>query len=293
MSANQIQEAIELALSDKLSLPVRIREMNLLRGGTMNKAYKVITDVGEFFVKQNERDSSPDIFRREVESLEMIRGTQSLRVPEVMGLIEVGEKEALLLEYVNSGTPRYDFWETFGSQLAMLHKNTSSQFGLAHSNYMGILPQSNTFHSDWVSFFRDERLIPVLRRAVDDGKADVSLMKDFDILFTKLDAIMPVELPAMLHGDLWAGNFLSDLDGEPVVYDPSVYYGHREVDLAMTQLFGGFDRSFYDSYHASFPLIPGWEERLPVYSLYPLLVHVNLFVGSYIQSVKNIVSRYI
>jgi fructosamine-3-kinase len=180
-----------------------------------------------------------------------------------------------------------------GIGLARLHKTTQNTFGLHYDNYIGSLTQSNTPPADsWTEFFIHQRLEPMLKMAVDSGKAEPDLIPKFESLYSKLDEIFPQEKPALLHGDLWSGNCMADDNGDPVIYDPAVYYGHREMDLAMTKLFGGFESEFYEAYQEEFPLEKHWEQRIAICNLYPLLAHVNLFVGSYIQSIKNIINRY-
>jgi protein-ribulosamine 3-kinase len=292
MSEQALRKEIEEKLANFFEMPVNVLEVRPMQGGSINKALLIRCAQGTFFAKFNSLSGLPDLFEKEKEGLEMLSATGSIKVPQVIDIIQWDGQQGLLLEYLENGTPHYDFWNDFGRQLAEMHKHSNASFGLSENNYIGSLVQSNTNHSNWVEFFITERLEPMLSRAIDSGKADASLIDKFQHLYKRLPELMPEEKPSLLHGDLWAGNFMANLDGEPVVFDPSVYYGHREVDLAMSQLFGGFDRAFYDAYNEVFPLSPGWENRMPLYNLYPLLVHVNLFVGSYIQSVKNILSRY-
>lgn len=283
---------LEASLSGYLNLPVSILEIRTQKGGSINKAVVIRTNQGMFFAKMNDANAYPDLFLHEKNSLERLRNTNTLRVPGVVDLLRSDNQDMLLMEFIESGTPHYDFWEEFGHKLAALHQNTRPLFGLEVNNYIGTLPQLNDDKSDWVDFFICNRLEPMLQRAVDSGKAEHSMVDQFQKMYKELPSLFPKEAPALLHGDLWSGNFMADLDGEPVVYDPSVYYGHREMDLAMTRLFGGFDQRFYDAYQEAFPLQAGWEKRVDICNLYPLLVHVNLFVGSYIQSVKNIVAKF-
>jgi len=185
-----------------------------------------------------------------------------------------------------------EFWEKFAKQIANLHRHTSNIFGLDHNNYIGSLNQSNKNHNNWIDFFREERLIFQIKMARDNGKIGNDIINMFDGFFLKLDEIFPVEPPALIHGDLWSGNYMVNKNGEPVIIDPAVYYGNREMDLGMTQLFGGFSAEFYKFYNDFFPLENGWKDRLDYCNLYPLMVHVNLFGGGYIQSVKSILKRF-
>lgn len=261
-------------------------------GGSINTAAIIRTTGGTFFAKWNSVDGRCGMFGAEEHGLRLLAQADEIRLPKPIGSREDQSRCYLVMEYLESGDFGFDFWEVFGTRLARLHRHTQPQFGLDRPNFIGSLPQMNPLTDDWATFFAESRLEPQLKRAVDSGKADAQLVKKFENLYAKLGELFPKEAPALLHGDLWGGNFMCTIDEEPAVYDPAVYYGHREMDLAMTRLFGGFDSSFYEAYHEEFPLEPGFEKRMDICNLYPLLVHVNLFPGSYIQSVKHIVSRF-
>ena len=164
-------------------------------------------------------------------------------------------------------------------------------FGLDHDNYIGSLAQSNKKHADWISFFMEERIRPQLKLAMDKKLIDEGTVKQFDKLFDHFDRLIPKEKPALLHGDLWNGNFLVSDSSRAALIDPAVYFGHREMDLAMTTLFGGFDSEFYRAYDEVFPLEKGFEKRVDIHNLYPLLVHVNLFGGGYVRQVKAVLNN--
>ncbi|MCX7744371.1 MAG: fructosamine kinase family protein [Flavobacteriales bacterium] len=288
----ELQNAIQEELKKKKDPSIQVIELSRLGGGSINTAMSIKTNQGNFFVKFNDAAAYPDLFTQEAKNLELLRNTRTLHIPQVYSVFEYEGTSMLLMEFIEAGTPHYDFWRDFGIGLARIHKHTQPTFGLNYDNYIGSLKQINTPKTNWVEFFIECRLNPMLKLAVDNGKADEQLVKKFEALYLRLDEIFPQEAPALLHGDLWSGNCMADMDGDPVIYDPAVYYGHREMDLAMSSLFGGFEEAFYEAYNEEFPLEKNWQQRLSICNLYPLLVHVNLFVGSYIQSVKNIVSRF-
>lgn len=287
-----IPAPIQRIISDYLgSTPVYLG-FDRKGGGSINSAAVVRTDKGHFFAKWNSLKGREGMFAAEAEGLRLLKSAGEIKVPSPLGSAEEEDTCYLVIEYLESGDFDIDFWEVFGRQLAALHRHTQDYFGLEHDNFIGSLPQKNTPTPSWTEFFIRCRLEPQLKRAVDSGKADSAIVQKFESLYAKLPEIFPDEKPALLHGDLWGGNFMCTLDGDPAIFDPAVYYGFREMDLAMTRLFGGFDPEFYESYMDEFPLAPGFEKRFDICNLYPLLVHVNLFPGSYIQSVKHIVSRF-
>ncbi|MCB0400738.1 MAG: fructosamine kinase family protein [Flavobacteriales bacterium] len=284
--------AVSKQLAIRLNRPLSVLSVRSVGGGSINDAFQLKTVQGDFFVKFNSAVQFPGMFEREAEGLNLLRNTHSIRIPDVLLVGEIDSTAFLVLEWIDGVAPLPNFWYDFGKQLAKLHRHTADQFGLDADNYIGSLPQSNRKHASWVDFLISERLMPQLKRAVDTGHLDRKTVQHFEGLFRELPDIFPTEPPALLHGDLWSGNFMVGSQGEPVIMDPAVYYGHREMDLAMTKLFGGFDRELYQAYHEQHPLEKGWEQRVPVCNLYPLLVHVNLFGGGYVQQVKGIVSKF-
>jgi len=185
-----------------------------------------------------------------------------------------------------------DYWTDFGHKLAGLHRCSKENFGLDHDNYIGSLPQSNGSSSTWVEFFINQRLRVQLTLAKNGNNIPSQLLQSFDKLIQKIPDWLPEEKPALLHGDLWSGNVMVGSDGKVCLIDPAVYYGHREIELAFTTLFGGFDQSFYHAYNEEFPLAQGYEDRFDIYNLYPLLVHVNLFGSSYLSGIQTILDRF-
>jgi fructosamine-3-kinase len=234
------------------------------------------------------------MFAAEARGLAWLAQARALKIPSVLAVSAERGAEFLALELVRSGTRRPRFDEELGRGLAALHACAAPRFGLDHDNFIGSLSQSNSSHATWAEFFRVERLEPQIALAKASGRAGSSLLRAFERLFGRLDELVgPAEPPARLHGDLWGGNLHVDETGAPCLIDPAVYGGHREVDLAMMRLFGGFGERVFSAYAEAFPLAAGDAERVPLYQLYPLLVHVNLFGGGYARSVEAVVARYV
>ena len=283
---------IENFLSEKQNHEVKILSEQSVGGGSINDARLINTTGGQFFIKINSASRYPDMFEKEALGLTLLKETNAITVPHVIGFGEHGNDAFLILNYIKAAPKESGFWENFGRKMAALHQNSSEQFGLNHDNYIGSLPQSNKQHKSWEVFFREERLEPQIVMAYNNSKIDSSMLKMFDRFFNKLNNLFPIEPPSLIHGDLWGGNFMVDEKGKALIIDPAVYYGHREMDLGMSQLFGGFDRQFYRAYHNSYPLASGWQERMDYCNLYPLMVHVNLFGGGYAGSVKSILKKF-
>lgn len=274
-------------------LGTKLHSLRSVTGGDINQAYQAQTDDGRtLFIKTN--PTMPSLFfETEAQGLKWLSVAQGLRVPSVVGQSSEGEPAFLILEWLDSGRASTGFAETLGHGLALLHLNHPSQFGLDHDNYIGTLPQSNAAHPSWSEFYREQRLRPQFQLAIHSHQLSVQCIQALEITLERLESILaPEELPSRLHGDLWIGNVHTDTHGAPVLIDPAVYGGHREMDIAMMKLFGGFEEDTFAAYHAAYPLESGWEDRIELHQLYPLLVHVNLFGGHYAQSVERIAKRY-
>jgi fructosamine-3-kinase len=264
-----------------------------LAGGDINRAYEVaLRDGRRLFVKTNER-SPRGMFAAEARGLAWLAEARALRIPEAVSVAAPDDSQQfLVLELVATGSPARDFDEKLGRGLAALHRRGASTFGLEHDNFIGSLPQANAPASNWPEFYRERRLEAQLRRAAQQGRASSRMRQGFERLFRVLGELCgPAEPPARLHGDLWGGNLLCDEHGAPCLIDPAVYGGHREIDLAMMRLFGGFGARVFDAYDEAWPLADGHDQRVSLYQLYPLMVHVNLFGGSYVGSVEAALER--
>lgn len=277
-----IQHSIESLLSCKIiaSKP--------LYGGDINQSVQLQTEKGTYFLKWNSKKSYPQMFEKEARGLESIANTKTIDTPKIIATGSTENEAYLLLSFIHSTANKKNFWELFGQQLANLHRNTAKQFGYNEDNYIGSLPQRNIKHNSFIDFFIHERLEAQLDMVEKSHKIESKHRKAFEALYKQLPNILPEEPPALLHGDLWSGNYMVNSLGKPCLIDPAVYYGHREIDLAMTTLFGRFDPIFYEAYNTTHPLEKDWQKRLPIYNLYPLLVHVNLFGGSYLREIEQI-----
>jgi len=282
----------EKVVMESTGISARITGTEFLSGGCINNTLKLSTDQGPYFIKYSS-NSEKDMFEQEFKGLILLNQAGELKVPKPIGYGEIGEKRYLLLEYIESRSSRKDFWEMLGEDLARMHQgNTTKMYGLDYDNYIGRLPQANIEHEDWIDFFINERLEPQIELAFISGRIDKAYVNRFRKLYDELPSLLTIERPALLHGDLWSGNFMVGNEGEPVLIDPAVYYGHREIEMSFTKMFGGFDKEFYEVYDQTYPLEPGFESRVDIYNLYPYLVHINLFGTSYLGGVDRVVRRY-
>lgn len=282
-----IKQAIEAALGTS------VEKVSSLSGGDINIARLIETPKGSFFVKINDSPQSAKMLETEASGLRLLGKSGVIGIPKVIAQGTTSGTAWLVLEYIAPGAPSKVFWEDFGRSLAALHQQTSDHFGLDHDNFIGSLPQSNNSRSDTITFLIEERLRPQLKMAIQSGQLNSQDAQNFENLFKKLPQLVPDESPSLLHGDLWSGNYLCSSSGQPILIDPAVSFAHREMDLAMSRLFGGFSGRFYEAYAESFPIEPGLENRLGIYQLYYLLVHVNLFGRGYVGQVRTVLSKYL
>ncbi|WP_291861614.1 fructosamine kinase family protein [Marinilabilia sp.] len=267
--------------------------MSSVGGGCIADSQIISTRSGKkIFLKQGFCNG---MFEKEAHGLQELTMPGVIRIPEV---IDKGD-DYLVLEYIEVGTRKKDFFEDFGHRFAKLHQYSAHKFGFFEDNFIGSTPQKNTASdveaADWPLFFWNNRLLFQFRLAEKNGYADKQLTSLISKLETRLEDILEnsEEPPALLHGDLWSGNYMTDASGNPVLIDPAVYYGHREADLAMTKLFGGFSKNFYDAYNETYPLKPGVEKREPVYLLYHVLNHMNIFGSAYYGQAVQLLKQLI
>jgi hypothetical protein len=292
MIPQQIVDAVLAFLSKHYAVDAKISSSRPVSGGSINKAFQIKTNLGTYFLKYNYASGFPGMFEKEAIGLTMLRSAGEIDIPEVLHYGVTGQDAYLLLEFIDSPGQPIKFWEDFGKRLANLHSHKADHFGLDHDNYMGSLYQFNNFHNNWADFFIHERLEHQIKLARENGAMGKSDVSAFERLYKRLDEIFPETIPSLIHGDLWSGNFMVNEKGEACLIDPAVYYGHPEIDIAMSRLFGGFNNRFYESYIEHNPLEKGWEKRLDIYNLYPLMVHVNLFGGGYLGSVRKIIGKF-
>jgi fructosamine-3-kinase len=288
-----IDAQLRQALHEALGAPVR--QARRLSGGDINDAFELeLLSGAQVFLKTNP-SAPPSMFPAEARGLDWLREAGAIRLPRVLAVSSgrPGEPAFLVLELLTPGPRRSDFDERLGRALAQMHRFGAPSFGLDHDNFIGSLPQRNRSHASWSDFFWSERLEPQLTRAVAAGRATSRMRSGFERLASKLSELVgPAEPPARLHGDLWGGNLHGDETGAPCLIDPAAYGGHREMDLAMMRLFGGFAEGVFRAYEELWPLAPGHAQRVALYQLYPLMVHVNLFGGGYAASVERSLARY-
>lgn len=250
-------------------------------GGDISAAWRLDTDGGELFLKTGPA-SSIEMFAAEAEGLAEIASAKAVRVPEVFVIGQIEDTAFLALEWLSFERTSAKSERLLGEQLAEMHRTVKDRFGWHRDNTIGLTPQFNDWSADWVEFFREHRLGYQLQLAAENGftgelqDQGARLLRRLPLFF---DAYKPI--PSLLHGDLWGGNWGSS-DGVPVIFDPAVYYGDRETDLAMTKLFGGFGTAFYNTYESTWPLEPGSPERQNLYQLYHVLNHLNLFGSGYL-----------
>jgi fructosamine-3-kinase len=257
-------------------------------GGCINAGARLQTTTSaSFFLKVNS-SAPPDMFAREAEGLLALKSAYGPRIP----LPYLHGAKFILMEDLAPVARQPDYWEKFGRSLAALHNQINPRFGFANNNYIGSTPQSNTWMEDGFNFFAEQRLIFQARLAVQAGRLTALDLGKIEWLAARLPELVPHQPASLIHGDLWSGNALTDADGAPALIDPAAHYGWAEAELAMTTLFGSFPSAFYTAYQEVRPLPPGLFERFPLYNLYHLLNHLNLFGGGYLGAVKQVLGSF-
>ena len=280
-----LKRIIQQRLSEKVT------DIAPLTGGDINQVYLINCVDKRYVVKHNSRTRFPEMFELEVQGLKALSKCGA-RTPAVIDHFESDKEQFLILEYIEQEAAKSEFWVHFSHDLSTLHQSSNTFFGLRQDNYIGSLIQANDPMPSWESFFIEKRLQPLTRIAFDKRLLSTRHLSDFERLYKMFSKLIPVEPPAMLHGDLWSGNLLCASGQQAVFIDPAVYFGHREVDIAMTQMFGGFGRQFIEAYNERFALQNDWEQRIPIHNLYPQLVHLILFGHSYLSGIEQVLKRF-
>lgn len=266
----------------------KLNVIQSLFGGDINAVYHLDTDKGEFVVKCNDAKKFPGMFAAEYKGLNLLRATNSFLIPEVFAHNQVENTAYLLMAYISPGTKSSGFWKDFGVNLALMHQNSHSTFGLTYDNYIGSLPQYNAECNSTSEFFIQQRLKPQFNIAAEKGFT----FSDLSSFYTNIAKVIPEEPSALVHGDLWNGNYMISTSGKPVLIDPAVAYAPREMDIAMMHLFGGFPAEVFQAYESIYPLQQNWKNRVDIWQLYYLLVHLNLFGAGYLTQVKAVLRKY-
>lgn len=298
MTAGRAAQVDYPPILDELGLGAPVGMRGLGGGCIADAAVAEFADGSRVFVKR--AAGQPEMFECEATGLRALAAADAIRVPGVLAVAA----DALVLEMIESAPRKAGFFEDFGRRFAALHRHRGKTCGFPHDNFIGSTPQPNRpldgpweaaapdDGSGWTEFFVERRLRFQAHLAAERGAGEFQRLLDraegriSDLLGTAPEA------PVVLHGDLWGGNYIVDEVGAACLIDPAVYYGHREADLAMTRLFGGFDRAFYSAYAEAAPLAAGYEDRLPIYQLYHVLNHFNLFGGGYGAQSRRILQRF-
>lgn len=278
-------------ISDVTGTPFLLARSEATGGGCINGASRLLgSDGRRYFVKSNHAVRL-DMFEAEAAALAEIGAAAAIRVPQVVGSLVVGRHACLVLEYIEFGHGGRVADQHLGEQLAQLHRYTAARHGWWRDNTIGSTPQKNHQTHDWCAFWCEHRLGFQLRMLEANGYGGV--LAHGERLQQQLPALFAgyTPMPSLLHGDLWSGNAACTVDGTPVLFDPASYYGDRECDLAMTELFGGFSPDFYHAYRAAWPLDDGYRVRKVLYNLYHVLNHVNLFGVGYLDQARRMLAQ--
>lgn len=275
------------------TLQLDIENVYPIKGGELNDTFRIESYDKKYFLKLNTAQNFPSLFEKEASSLQIIAQTQLFNIPEIIKYGTTNNDfQFLILEWLERGEALPENWQKLGHQMAKFHQISNENFGWDEDNYIAILIQPNQNKSSWAEFYTDNRILPMVKLLYDKEMLSQKEVKSAEKLCDDLTNIFPIEKPSLIHGDFWNGNIFTREDGEITLIDPAIYYGHREMDIAMADLFGGFDDNFFNAYNEVFPLQENFEDRKQFAQLYPLLIHAFLFQGYYIKDVKSILKKY-
>jgi len=285
MKGNETERILNEIISD---FGKELTGFSKLTGGDINEVFLLECRDEKLVAKLNDSSRFPGMFEAEKKGLQELAKANVIDISEALRCGTVNQLSYLLLEYKSSAPKISNFWEIFGEQLALLHKKTSDSFGFEKDNYIGSLHQYNDSRNSAAEFYIEMRLEPQVKMAIDRGFQ----LKIPNSFYRNCEDLIPDESPALIHGDLWNGNFLINEMGKPCLIDPAVAYAPREMDLAMMKLFGGFDFKLFQAYNEAYPLQRNWKERIPLWQLYYLLVHLNIFGSGYLSQVTSIFKKF-
>jgi len=282
--------AVAAHIAEVTGQPFELKSTEWVGGGCINDAVLLGNGERNWFVKFND-SSRLDMFEAEAAGLDEMAATNTIRIPRPLCSGQDGTRSYLVMEYIRMGRSQRGSDEQAGRELAAMHGATADQFGWYRDNTIGSTPQENDHRDNWIDFWHEKRLGYQLHLAAQKGYGG-HLQQQGERLMENFPALMEHQVvPSLLHGDLWGGNIAYDSDGNPVIFDPAVYYGDREADLAMTELFGGFGSGFYGAYKEAWPLDPGYSVRKTLYNLYHILNHLNLFGSGYLSQSQSMIER--
>jgi fructosamine-3-kinase len=282
---------IAAQISASTGIPFSVQRVGQIGGGCISQGHRIESSNQYFFVKINSSDNF-SMFEAEASGLQEIYNSRTLRVPVPICWGRNESRSWLVMEFLERGSAGREGAESLGRGLASMHRFSSEKFGWVRDNTIGTTPQFNRLSFNWIQFWRDHRLGYQLQLAKANGYTG-KLQPLGERLMAELDAFFmdTLTVPSLLHGDLWSGNYTFDSAGQPVLFDPAIYYGDREADLAMTELFGGFPTNFYAAYRETYPLDPGYVIRKDLYNLYHILNHLNLFGEGYLNQAEEMMEK--
>ena len=284
-----VWQEIAAKIAETTGTPFRISDRKSIGGGCINQAYKLQGKKTNYFVKLNQA-VKVEMFQAEALGLKQMYDTQTITIPQPICWGVASSNSYIVLEWLDLGRANNSSWLEMGKQLALMHhKGTAAKFGWNTNNTIGSTPQINSWMDNWVDFFAEQRIGYQLHLANRNGGNFSNPDGIVSIIKQKLANRKPQV--SLVHGDLWSGNADITAEGQPTIFDPATYYGDREVDLAMTELFGGFPATFYQGYNQQWPLDPGYTQRKDIYNLYHILNHFNLFGGGYGSQAKRIIQQ--
>ncbi len=285
----QLQNAFEL----QFGKTPQVYGIHHIGGGELNQNYKILSDIGLFFVKVNVKENLPKLFEKEQLAIKTLRKTNTIAVVNPIGIVEINNKKVFFLDFVEQAPRAKNFWGDFGTSLANLHKCTSSNFGFEEDNYIASYLQKNKTSNNWGTFYTKNRLIPAVKFASGLMLLQSGHLNKFEKVYEIAEFAFSNEIPSLLHGNLWHHHIITATDGKALLCNPSSYYGHREMDIAMTKMLGGFHQEFYEAYNANYPLSSDWEIRLDFCQIYYELVNLCNYGTAYLPAVEARLNKWV